>query len=150
MNLEELTKQWEETRLLSGIDKDKKTVAAFCLENQRLFNESYNSIELASFRRISIPVVRRLCNDSVLFKNNVVTGDLTEIPNRFYNFKLNWEFKPESYIFNLSAEAELTAVLSKELSEKIDVHLKDQTIVFHHLSYDPAIDMFTLWYNTVE
>lgn len=65
MYLEEsrkLEEKWGKIGLLEGInDSDVKRMTATLLENQRLFNEtSTDSSDIAQFKRISIPLVRRI------------------------------------------------------------------------------------------
>jgi len=58
----ELEKRWAKTNLLEGIDNTyvRKT-ASVLLENQRLMNEvSTDTGDVAQFKRISIPLVRRI------------------------------------------------------------------------------------------
>lgn len=58
----ELETRWVETGLLNGIkDKYTRSCAAVLLENQRLINEiSTDTGDIAQFKRISIPLVRRI------------------------------------------------------------------------------------------
>jgi hypothetical protein len=58
----ELEGRWAETGLLNGIkDKYTRSCAAVLLENQRLINEiSTDTGDIAQFKRISIPLVRRI------------------------------------------------------------------------------------------
>ena len=58
----ELEGRWGKTGLLDGIkDNNTRAVTAVLLENQRLINEvSTDSGDIASFKRISIPLVRRI------------------------------------------------------------------------------------------
>ena len=58
----ELEKVWAETRLLDGItDRTARATTAVMLENQRLVNEqATDTSDIAQFKRISIPLVRRI------------------------------------------------------------------------------------------
>jgi hypothetical protein len=58
----ELEKRWNQTGLLNGIeDRGTRSVTSVLLENQRLINEtSTDSSDIAQFKRISIPLVRRI------------------------------------------------------------------------------------------
>ena len=58
----ELEGRWEKTRLLEGIGDDYlRQTTAVLLENQRLMNEvSTDTGDIAQFKRISIPLVRRI------------------------------------------------------------------------------------------
>src|SRR3954469_3498542 len=60
-----LTK-WEQTGLLEKLPTFRSETAVL-LENQRLINESMNdSGDIAQFKRISIPLVRRICGGLAL------------------------------------------------------------------------------------
>jgi hypothetical protein len=69
----ELEGRWQETGLLNGIkDKYTRSCAAVLLENQRLINEiSTDTGDIAQFKRISIPLVRRIYPQ--LIANKVVS-----------------------------------------------------------------------------
>lgn len=58
----ELDSKWAETGLLEGIDnRYERSCAAVLLENQYLFNEvSTDTGDIAQFKRISIPLIRRI------------------------------------------------------------------------------------------
>ena len=58
----ELEGKWKRTGLLDGIkDRYNRSCTAVLLENQRLFNEvSTDTGDIAQFKRISIPLVRRI------------------------------------------------------------------------------------------
>jgi hypothetical protein len=58
----ELEKLWAETKLLDGIsDRGVRATTAVMLENQRLMNEvATDTSDIALFKRISIPLVRRI------------------------------------------------------------------------------------------
>jgi hypothetical protein len=58
----EMEKKWSSTGLLEGIDdKFVKATTSVLLENQRLFNENATDTgDIAQFKRISIPLVRRI------------------------------------------------------------------------------------------
>lgn len=58
----ELEKKWTSTGLLEGIDdRFTRSTTSVLLENQRLFNEvSTDTGDIAQFKRISIPLVRRI------------------------------------------------------------------------------------------
>jgi len=56
-----LISRWSKTGMLKLLDGAAKNVMAVLLENQRLINESMtDSGDLAQFKRISIPLVRRV------------------------------------------------------------------------------------------
>ena len=58
----DLEKKWSSTKLLDGIqDKYVRSSTAVLLENQRLINEvATDTSDIAQFKRISIPLVRRI------------------------------------------------------------------------------------------
>ena len=58
----EIETQWKKTGLLEGIsDRSTRSTTAVLLENQRLINEvSTDTGDIAQFKRISIPLVRRI------------------------------------------------------------------------------------------
>lgn len=58
----ELEAKWAKTKLLDGIeDKFTRSTTAVLLENQRLMNEvSTDTGDIAQFKRISIPLIRRI------------------------------------------------------------------------------------------
>jgi hypothetical protein len=58
----ELERKWSRTGLLRGIDnRYERSASAVLLENQRLMNEiSTDTGDIAQFKRISIPLVRRI------------------------------------------------------------------------------------------
>jgi hypothetical protein len=58
----ELETRWEKTGLLEGInDRYERSCTAVLLENQRLINEvSTGTDDIAQFKRISIPLIRRI------------------------------------------------------------------------------------------
>lgn len=58
----EIEKLWAETKLLDGItDRGVRSTTAVLLENQRLINElATDTSDIAQFKRISIPLVRRI------------------------------------------------------------------------------------------
>jgi hypothetical protein len=58
----ELEKRWSKTELLDGIEEtDTRRTTSVLLENQRLMNEvSTDTGDIAQFKRISIPLVRRI------------------------------------------------------------------------------------------
>lgn len=58
----ELVSRWGTTGILNGItDPNIRSATAVLLENQRLINEvSTDTSDVAQFKRISIPLVRRI------------------------------------------------------------------------------------------
>ncbi|RDJ35594.1 MAG: hypothetical protein DWQ19_12315 [Crenarchaeota archaeon] len=68
-----LEKKWASTKLLNGIeDRFTRSTTAVLLENQRLFNETAtDTSDIAQFKRISIPLIRRIYPQ--LIANKVVS-----------------------------------------------------------------------------
>ena len=77
----ELEGRWNQTGLLDGIeDKSIRQTTAVLLENQRLVNEvSTDTGDVAQFKRISIPLVRRIYPQ--LIANKIVSGAAIARPN---------------------------------------------------------------------
>ena len=69
----DLERRWSQTGLLEGIkDKYERSCTAVLLENQRLMNEvATDTSDIAQFKRISIPLVRRIYPQ--LIANKVVS-----------------------------------------------------------------------------
>lgn len=69
----ELERRWSQTGLLEGIqDRHTRACTAVLLENQRLINETAtDTSDIAQFKRISIPLVRRIYPQ--LIANKVVS-----------------------------------------------------------------------------
>jgi hypothetical protein len=66
LNEAEIQQVWSETGLLNGIkDRGTRNTTAIMLENQRLANKLFNEVatdtsDIAQFKRISIPLIRRI------------------------------------------------------------------------------------------
>jgi hypothetical protein len=107
-------KKWEPTRLLENIPEERKSTVALALEGQRLRNElNLNTTdELARFKRISIPMIRRLLG--ALPK---AEGSMEELP-KYHTFKTTLDF-PETVdsngYYSLDKEAEYVADILKNL-----------------------------------
>jgi predicted nucleic acid-binding OB-fold protein len=65
--------RWSRTKLLRGIDdRFTRSATAVLLENQRLMNEAMTDTgDIAQFKRISIPLVRRIYPQ--LISNKIVS-----------------------------------------------------------------------------
>jgi len=57
-----LIRQWERTGLLKELPEEQKPTVVLALENQRVWNQGseYRISNIAQFKRISIPLIRRL------------------------------------------------------------------------------------------
>lgn len=67
-----IEQQWAKTGLLEGLHGEERSTTALLLENQRLINEtSTDTADIAQFKRISIPLVRRIYPQ--LIANKVVS-----------------------------------------------------------------------------
>jgi hypothetical protein len=128
-----LEKRWSEFGIMKGCNMPKET--AVMLENQRLYNEqSCDTSDVAQFKRISIPLIRRIFGNSLLgnfvsvqpmlgpagkiyyMDNGSLISDDTVTSTR--RFKAVWCYEGQQNIRsqnNLDAEAELTAILSQEI-----------------------------------
>ncbi len=135
-----LVKRWDKTGILKNLIDGQKQESALLLENQRLFNEMSNdSGDVAQFKRISIPLVRRIMGSLAAFKLASVQGMLgpnstvfffhknklvsETITARTLKMKAVWAYEAIKDLrsqFNLDAEAELTAVLAQELTMELD------------------------------
>ncbi len=169
---EMLVKRWEKTNLLKSIATEgQKQETALMLENQRLFNEmSSDNGDMAQFKRISIPLVRRIMGGLAAFKLASVQGMLgpnglvfffhknklasETIAARNVKMKAVWAYEAVKDLrsqFNLDAEAELTAVMAQELTMELDrimltairnnAALKKE-IDFNHIGGDLASEKF--------
>lgn len=69
----DIERRWDATKLLKGIDdRFVRSATAVLLENQRLMNEAMTDTgDIAQFKRISIPLVRRIYPQ--LIANKVVS-----------------------------------------------------------------------------
>lgn len=93
---EEITERWERIGILEGIkSKRLKTEVAVLMENQRLFNEE-NSDD-AQFKRISIPMVRRIYADSIIDKIASLQANMVVINE---NGKINDDNKGHYFYTN--------------------------------------------------
>lgn len=110
---------------LDGVTEADKENCAVALENQRLYNERLtaltdeNDFDIKMFKRMSIPIVRRLFNTTPVGKLKAEVNAITKI----HSFDLKW--LPEVVendlrsVTKLDAEAEYTAVLSEVLGGAI-------------------------------
>src|SRR4051812_47038016 len=72
-----LVKRWEKTGILKQLPEERIEETALIMENQRLMNEMSNDAgDLAQFKRISIPLVRRIMGSLAAFKLASVQGML--------------------------------------------------------------------------
>ena len=69
--IRDILERWEKTGLLRNVEDSKKEDLAVCLEGQKQYNEVSTSTNcIAAFKRISIPLVRRI------YPNEVIQGSL--------------------------------------------------------------------------
>lgn len=83
--VKEIVELWRTTKLLEGMEPDVQEACAVCMENQRQRNGDYDSDRMSQFRRISIPVIRRVFGSEALAENNIELSSRLE-PNA-YNWK---------------------------------------------------------------
>ena len=116
--------KWSKCGLLRGLPEEYITDCAVALEVQRLYNEcSLDSAGLAQFKRISIPVIRRVFH-------GLVANDLdVRCEGRVYS---QW-MKVDGYVFNdfrktikniwtmhnLDEEADTCARICVEIADKL-------------------------------
>lgn len=141
---------WENTGLLAGLTDNVKENIANCLEAQRLFNEQ--EPVNPQWRRISIPVIRRIAGAAVFGRNRFVL-ESTEAQPEVYMFNAKSGVAINTIDTNgnmsLSAEAEATAVLAEDLAKELDAAFNDQynkNIYFRGLNRNETGDI-CMFYN---
>lgn len=135
-----LVKRWEKTGLLKGLSGYVAEETALMIENQRLVNEQFNDTgDIAQFKRISIPLVRRIIPNLAAFKLASVQGMLgpnskvsyykknkleeTDLISTIKKLKAVWSYEAQQDLRKqhcLDAEAELTAILAQEITLELD------------------------------
>lgn len=170
--------KWEKTNLLKKLPDNKKGIVAVLLENQRLYNEMITDTgDVAQFKRISIPLVRRIAPGFLAFelasvqpmlgptslayhfeKNKIVETDMVA---RTIKMKAVWTYEACQDLrsqFNLDAEAELTAILAQEINLEFDrMLLTDlrnnaalkKTIDYSHIQGETESERFAVVQNYV-
>lgn len=126
--ISEIVNKWEQTRLLEGI-KDKESIA-LCLDTQVKLNESETYSEFPQFKRMTIPILRRLFGVCEAFKRNNFINYNENNKNEVLLFKTRFNYKCE----NLDQEVEYCATLTENLAKELDVFFRDQlnaTITFN-------------------
>lgn len=138
----EQVRRWSKTGMLEGIEGDyEKEQMALLLENQRLMNEiSTDSGDMAQFKRISIPLVRRIFDPKAclvwdLASLQVMTGPtgfaffnrpdgeiVEEVSAKTKRIKSLWEIPVQDIRenYDLDKEAEMTAVMAYEICDEIN------------------------------
>ena len=149
--------KWNKFGLLNGIDEDFKKRMSVILENQKLFNEmTDDNNTMGQFKRLSIPLVRRIWGDIAMrhfisvqpllgphgiihyFKNNQIIETETYAQTR--KMKTIWSFEVQQDLrwasrdgFRFDAEVELAAVMAQELTLEFDRE------VIHDLEQNAAL-----------
>lgn len=157
----QLVDRWDGTRLLHGHEGESKRQLAVLLENQRLFNEWFDSSSVRS--RLSIPLVRRVFDRCT--SRHIVPWHpmiLNEQVIHFQNEPHRVEHKIQKILSSVSVsnrnsinlrsfiwldkDAENVAALATEIAEKIDTNLFDNlkryegTGTFeNHISFEDAV-----------
>jgi len=151
-----ITERWEKYGLLENITtEEKKSGTAVLLENQRLFNENSHGDNEAQFKRISIPLARRIAPNLAAwhfvsvqpllltqdhfyyFQGNKLVKEAIEAKQRKMKTTWNYDAVQDLRPVNgLNAEAELCAVLAQELAIEFDRHL------IHELREGAAVKKF--------
>lgn len=142
--LKDLTDRWGKIGLLSGIkDPYHKSLMAVVLENQRLVNELTDDAKgdlYPQFRRISIPVVRRVFGTApflnwvgvqpmlgpysdLFFKGVGEEWDAESVIAKTRFLKTEWPHAvltgPYKSAYAIDHEAEVTAILATDLSDEL-------------------------------
>ncbi len=146
---EDVVGRWESTGLLRLIDEDKKQDLANCLEGQRIYNEvSTSSNCIAAFKRISIPLVRRIYPSEVIMgsvkpcKNWYKFESIHLPPSNYYEFETdvlpvpNWQQR--QYLHNLDKANDLVGNIVKEIR---DVFGKVKLHCFRYNEDDGTLEM---------
>jgi hypothetical protein len=106
---------WEKTGLLDGV-KNRKDLAVL-LENQRLYNETK---ENPYFRRIALPIIRRIFNDNMKVGVFGWRGSYTDFPCELEtNLSIDRPL-PEISSSGLDNEAERVRLIAEDLKEFIE------------------------------
>lgn len=154
MSVNEYTEMWEKTGLLKGLEGNLKDSTAECLYAQLEYNKILQGKDwlYPTFKRLSIPIIRRIANESsAMRKNNfrhMEHGPRSEV----YVFQTQFKVPTvtnESPISHLDNESDYCAQLSKELCEEIDEMFKDhhhKHIRFHGIGINDT-GMLFLNYN---
>lgn len=136
--------------MLNGIQEDRKKMVAVALEHQRLLNEVLPESGInATFKRISIPMIRRLMawTDLVSHYRTSAHVQKTSISMRV---TLEDRFKRSVTQYSLDEEAERTSRVVDRLKAEVQhfMNLNDKTsIVFLGitLDHDEIIHFYYDW-----
>lgn len=161
----EQVRRWSKTGMLEGIEGDyEKEQMALLLENQRLMNEiSTDSGDMAQFKRISIPLVRRIFDPKAclvwdLASLQVMTGPtgfaffnkpegevFEELAAKTKRIKSLWEVPVQDNIreqHDLDKEAEMTAVMAysicDEINEEVIYDLRNNAGIHEEMNWQGA------------
>lgn len=110
--------QWKRTGMLTGLSEQTMDHAAYLFENQRIYNVGDDSLT-PQFRRISIPLLRRLIG-SLTERNMKVETYLTDVFPRFLETNIDAEIKlPEGLAGTeiMDYEKEGVAKMSEQLAD---------------------------------
>jgi hypothetical protein len=131
---EQIMENWEHTNLLEGVSKKNKQNLAVILSNQNLFNKNFSRDGDDNFKRISIPLVRKVFGGIV--EKNIIGFQAMIAPTSFLFYeevkekKSNYDevlaktkrlktFFPDYEFKNIDSEAELVASLAWDIEEEI-------------------------------
>jgi len=137
-----LIKQWERTGLLQGLSEEQKPTVVLAMENQRIWNENTANTNISQFKRISIPIIRRLVpklmeHFSICSSIHAKAPQMTYVPRNWTRdnssrkpFKGLWnKTSPELFLqsqawgrgqmHNLDVEADETALLAEYVMEDV-------------------------------
>src|ERR1035437_7553600 len=134
--MSDLLERWEQTGLLEGLSENTAIQCCNMLESQRLYNEAFSDFLPASWLRTSIPVVRRIISQCSYSDGQcIIEGGLgitknwheckTPVPSYFLTKWMHEDKSSDEVKKLLDEEAELTATLSKSLSDEITTCVKE-------------------------
>lgn len=128
-NLERIAERWKSTGLTKGVEDAHNL--ALCLQAQMNFNESTDAE--ARWRRVSIPVVRRLHAAECFMRNRFTNYFELDEHKAVLFFKTKFN-PPNVSTYSLEAEAEYTAKLCEDLSKELNeifLDKREAEIIFH-------------------
>ncbi len=140
-----LLERWDKTGLLKGLSEQGQINCVQAMENQRVWNEHQPDDELAKFKRISIPIIRRLFGFFDQEGINVRSRCQFNDPKlKLIDAECPWKenpldvFKNMYQQYSLDKEAERTAVFTERLAEEIKVMTNwdaDKTLYLYCLGF---------------
>lgn len=133
--MSELKEKWEKTGLMAGINENKLEEAALMLEAQYLQGQTIDS---AQFKRIGIPLMRRVIGESATFSRNIfknLSEAYSEPTRHMFNVKYPFTTQYDGHGGELSLDyeagnvAKTAAVLAKEIDEIFKDQINKQIFI---------------------